>query len=72
MINETLKAVDVAIIAAVKERVQHLAETELKQVNERMQSRIAEIAAGIALNMQREISTQTFEDRIVITVRLVP
>ena len=72
MINETIKAVDAAIVSAVRERVQLLAETELKQVNERMRARIAEIAAGVALDMQREISTQTLEDRVVITVRLAP
>ena len=72
MINETIKAVDAAIVSAVRDRVQLLAETELKQVNERMRARIAEIAAGVALDMQREISTQTLEDRIVITVRLGP
>ena len=70
MIDKTMQTIDAAIVEAVKRRVQELAETELKQTTERMQTRIAELAAGIALNMSREISTKTFEDHIVITVRL--
>ena len=70
MIDKTMQTIDTAIVEAVKRRVQELAETELKQTTERMQTRIAELAAGIALNMSREISTKTFEDHIVITVRL--
>lgn len=70
MIEKIVHEVEEAIRAGIRRQIEEVVREEVELASKRVQSRIEEIAAGIALRMTRTFDVRRVEDRIVITVQV--
>lgn len=58
------------IKSAIDKEIKRVTDEELQKASEKIKERSAQIVSGVVLHLEKEMSMQTMENKLIITVRL--
>jgi len=64
------QSIGTAVNAAIKERINELVEAEVKKAQDKIARLVPEIVAGIAINLQSQMSFERVGPDLRITIRM--